>query len=479
MLCAISGEAPEEPVVSKKSGAVFEKRLIEKYIEENGKDPVSGEELDLEDLIPIKSARIVRPRPPTLTSIPALLSQFQNEWDSLAIETYNLREQLARTREELATALYQHDAAVRVIARLTKERDEARDALSKVTVSGPAAANGDAMAVDNDTLPDYLAELVDETQAKLSKSRKKRPVPDGWASTEDVSSAQQIQDTDSAAPDSTSLAVGHELSVVSGKGGDVAVYSHDGDKIQLVRSFNIGSPITETVYAEPNIVFGTSKGEVKIYTTAGVELASFSEHAGAVTGLALHPGGVILLSVGADKSFAYYDVKAFRTVFRKYTASSLSTCAFHPDGHLFAAGTPEGTINVFSTKTGDSMAVFSLGASVSSLVFSENGYWFAAGSDEGPNVTIFDLRKEGDAAKAKELTTTGTVRSLDWDYSAQFLAVAGPGGVSVHHYIKSSKSWTVLREIGEPAIQATWGDQAKTLHILGEEGKVIVYGASQ
>lgn len=166
MLCAISGEAPEEPVASKKSGAVFEKRLIEKYIEENGKDPVSGEELDLEDLLPIKSARIVRPRPPTITSIPALLSQFQNEWDSLAIETYNLREQLARTREELATALYQHDAAVRVIARLTKERDEARDALSKVTVSGSAATNGDAMAVDTDSLPEHLAEIVDETQAK-------------------------------------------------------------------------------------------------------------------------------------------------------------------------------------------------------------------------------------------------------------------------------------------------------------------------
>lgn len=125
------------------------------------------------------------------------------------------------------------------------------------------------------------------------------------------------------------------MSVVSGGGGDVAVYSHNGDKIQLVRSFNIGSPITETVYAEPNIVFGTSKGEVKIYTTAGVELASFSEHAGAVTGLALHPGGVILLSVGADKSFAYYDVKAFRTVFRKYTASCKLTFFLHDNSRYF------------------------------------------------------------------------------------------------------------------------------------------------
>lgn len=163
---------------------------------------------------------------------------------------------------------------------------------------------------------------------RLSKSRKKRPVPEGWAGTEDVSSGQQLQSLDSSAPDSSSLAVGPGLTAVSGKGGDVAVYSHDGDKIQLVHSFNIGSPIMETVYAEPNLVFGTSKGEVKIYTTAGVQLASFSEHAGAVTGLALHPGGVILVSVGLDKSFAYYDVTAFRTVLRRYTDSCKLTSSF-------------------------------------------------------------------------------------------------------------------------------------------------------
>lgn len=152
--------------MSKLSGSVFEKRLIEKYIQENGKDPVSGEDLTLDDLLPIKTARVVRPRPPTLTSIPALLSTFQNEWDALALETYNLNEQLSRTREELATALYQHDAAVRVIARLTRERDEARDALSRVSVSAGAPSGDDAMAVDNEGLSAELVGKVEETQAK-------------------------------------------------------------------------------------------------------------------------------------------------------------------------------------------------------------------------------------------------------------------------------------------------------------------------
>ncbi|KAB5518067.1 WD40-repeat-containing domain protein [Coniochaeta sp. 2T2.1] len=479
MLCAISGEAPEEPVVSKKSGAVFEKRLIEKYIEENGKDPVSGEELDLEDLLPIKTARIVRPRPPTLTSIPALLSQFQNEWDSLAIETYNLREQLARTREELATALYQHDAAVRVIARLTRERDEARDALSKVTVSGSAGANGDAMVVDNDGLQEDYSGLVDACQAKLSKSRKKRPAPEGWATAEDVSSAQQTYNSDSLVPESTSLATDDTWTAIGGRGGDVAVLSSEGDALKLAQSFNIGSPVTTTIVSEGSVIAGTAKGEVKVYTTQGAAKASFSEHAGPVTGVASHPSKQLLVSVGSDKSFVFYDIQNSRTLYRKFTDSSLTTVAFHPDGHLFAAGTPSGAINIYDTKTGEPMAVYELGASVSALVFSENGYWFAAASDKAPNVVIFDLRKDGAAARSKELPTTGPVRSLDWDYSAQFLAVAGPGGVAVHSYSKGSKAWSVLREVAEPAVRAVWGAKAKTLQILGESGKVIVDGAAQ
>lgn len=43
-------------MVSKKSGQVYERRLIVKYIEDNGKDPVNGEELSVEDLLDIKTS---------------------------------------------------------------------------------------------------------------------------------------------------------------------------------------------------------------------------------------------------------------------------------------------------------------------------------------------------------------------------------------------------------------------------------------
>lgn len=52
---SVSNEVPENPVISPKSGAIFEKRLVEKYILENGCDPVSGKDMSAEELIEVKS----------------------------------------------------------------------------------------------------------------------------------------------------------------------------------------------------------------------------------------------------------------------------------------------------------------------------------------------------------------------------------------------------------------------------------------
>lgn len=51
---AVSNEVPEHPCVSPVSNHVYERRLIEKYIAENGTDPVNNQPLSEEQLIDIK-----------------------------------------------------------------------------------------------------------------------------------------------------------------------------------------------------------------------------------------------------------------------------------------------------------------------------------------------------------------------------------------------------------------------------------------
>lgn len=132
----VSGEVPEVPVLSPKSGSIFEKRLIVQYILDNQKDPINNEPLEVDELIEVKTPQeVIAPKVPAATSIPQLLISLQNEWDSTALELFNLKKEYQDLKQQLSTALYQNDAAKRVIAKLILERDEAKASLDKALSS--------------------------------------------------------------------------------------------------------------------------------------------------------------------------------------------------------------------------------------------------------------------------------------------------------------------------------------------------------
>jgi pre-mRNA-processing factor 19 len=323
------------------------------------------------------------------------------------------------------------------------------------------------------------------------KGRKKRPVPQGWASSDEVAGLQQVAYTDLTVSQASSLDTEAEYAAVGGLDGKVDIYSIQANNVE--RSLDIGEPVTATAWTGSKVIVATSKGSVKVLDS-GSETASFQAHAGAVTGLSVHPGGRILASVGVDKSFVFYDLETLEKVSRAYTdagmfflpsqlmlvltLAALTACAFHPDGNLFGAGTQTGDIKVFKTDTGEQAETFNLGTPVQTLVFSENGFWFAAAGKGQSTTTIFDLRKSGPAAQVKELQT-GDAQALAWDYSGQYLATAGSTGVTVQMYTKSSKAWSEPLRTSTPATAIRWGAEAKSLVAVSKEGVMSVLGAKE
>ncbi|KAL8995596.1 MAG: hypothetical protein Q9169_004707 [Polycauliona sp. 2 TL-2023] len=474
MLCAISGESPQVPVASRKSGNVFEKRLIQAYIAENGRDPVTDEDLSTDDLVELKASNIVRPRPPTLTSIPSLLSVFQNEWDALALESYTLRQQLTQTRQELSTALYQHDAAVRVIARLSKERDEAREALSGISVHRERPTNGDAMQVDSPGLSSELVATVEATQGRLSKIRRKRPVPADWVTADALNTFAPTETSSKSFTNARSLAVNAlgDTVLLGGSDGKIGVYSVP--EKALTGELNAGSSqVTDTLWIGAKAVAATSTGIVKMFES-GQETASFSGHAGTVTAIAGHPSGDILASVGVDKSYIFYDLTSNTIATQVLTDSALTVAGFHPDGHLFAAGGVDGQIKLFDVKTGTNAANFESTGPIEAISFSENGTWLASAAKGSTSVSIWDLRK---AAIIHSIDIASPVLAVQWEYTGQFLAIAGPTGLVVQHYSKSSKEWSEPLKNAVPSLAVGWGLNASSIFCLDTEGSITTLTA--
>lgn len=344
------------PVASRKSGSVFEKRLIEAYIIEHGKDPVTDEELAVDDLVELKTAQIVKPRTPQLTSIPSLLAAFQNEWDAVALERFSIQQQLEQTRRELSRALYENDSAHRIITRLQKERDEARDTLSKLSLDGGAGADTNTIQTENQALPLELTGAVSETQALLSKTRRKRPVPEEWAKVEDIGNFK-AQKLDQAGDPASRFVAQHPqrnqlLHAAGQEPGSFALFDVNTSEAKSLETAQDGT-LTDAVWMQDGtILAGSAAGNICLRGAGETPAFVLQSHKAEITSVSVHASGRIFASTSADKTFILYDTTSRTPATQIRTEAPLLTGEFHPDGHLFAVGGADGEIKLYETASG-------------------------------------------------------------------------------------------------------------------------------
>jgi len=70
------------------------------------------------------------------------------------------------------------------------------------------------------------------------------------------------------------------------------------------------------------------------------------------------------------------------------------------------------------------------------------------------------------------------IRKVEWDYTGQYLAMAGADSLIVEYYDKGSKGWKELLRKAINTANAKWGANAETLVAINTEGSLFVLGAA-
>lgn len=444
MFCAISGQAPSHGVVSKKSGQVYERSLIEAYLAEHLTDPVTGEESSPEDLVDLKMGGSAAPRAANMTSIPSLLALFQSEWDGVAMETFALKTQLAQIRQQLSVALYENDAASRLLARLMQERDEARDALAKfsaVQQSGEPPAAGDDD--DNTAIPEGVVPLairkeVERAHKANSARRKQNKMQDESELTVNMMKGATWTDMRTTLEYySGPVFCGSSECIVAGGDKQGAMVELTLDQLQEQTR-----PMLDAAWINNTLV------------CLSEDVMSVHGHEGAVAVdghfVDGHPNGDLLAY--ANRNGEWGLVRAFasslKIVCTFRTGHSISGMQFHPDGHLLAFATPD-AVRIYSVSDGQHAA--DLRGPVTAMAFSDNGYHLAVGG--GTQVQVWDLRSQ---TVAHTLELEDELVDMCMEHSGHYLAAAGTKSLRLWLWSVSKKEFTLIHSFSSSFQHITW-----------------------
>ncbi|KAI3410056.1 hypothetical protein GPALN_006420 [Globodera pallida] len=490
-VCAISGMEPELAVVSAVSGEVFEKRLIVKYIEENGTDPINAQKLDVSNLVELKQDPGVRSMQKSLAtaSLPSLLKQLQDEWDATMLNNFTLRQELKAAREELTHALYQNDAACRVINRLSSELQSARQIIATLP-HGRRHAESETEATDVemhsdivedstgvDGLPgisDDLVKFFTDKYQDFSTARKQRGrnLPEALASVEQIQKYEEIACHDALHSASVTgiTALDMQKNFIASGGMDKTIVLFDSVTETIKNTYKGHQKRISAVRLHPNlqtIVSGSFDSQIRIWNTDEQNARNvIAIHDRPITDVSLHPTGDFALCCSEDSHWSLTDLKVGRPLIKAESGDDdmqgICCGQFHPDGLIFGTGGKNSVVKIWDIKEQVNVAQFPGHQDVvAAISFSENGYYLATGSADG-EVKIWDLRKLKNLKTLSLYDVKQAINCLTFDQSGAYLAV---GGSNVQVY--QAKTWNNIAQFNTHT-------QAVTGVCFSEDSKTIV-----
>lgn len=397
------------------------------------------------------TSAIVPPKPPSFNSIPSLLSTFQNEWDSLALEVFALRKQLHKAREELSAALYHHDAAVRVAAKAIKERDEARVALQELAVSigkeepmddvaAESTSNGEAKA--SAQIPIETINRARDELFQLHKSQKPTlPITPELNITVDFI-ANHAQPYKKA--DNSFLNASEKILLIGSSTGSVAIYDFKNpgkNNIHKITHKGSVTALNQVTYKGKQVPIIAYKEKVVVRDDKTIFNHS---HEGEIFQIVSHPTLTnLFILFSRDGTWSLNDLEEMTVLFHFPEANNISCGDIHVDGALLGTGTTNGEVIIYNLTTGQSVSnIKSKYSKIKKLLFASNGYWLLVASSNDENescLEIIDLRKN---STIHSINSSHELIGFIIDPSSSVIITYDSRNVlSLHRFIKKGKKW--------------------------------------
>lgn len=483
---------PTDPVVSRVSGCLFERRLVEKYIAETGRCPKTGESLRKEDLIAVAGGAAAPRLSPSVGTIPGLLQTLHHEWDALMLEQFTLRQQLTQCHQELSHALFQHDAACRVIAKLIQERD----ALKKMVGSG-AGASSAANEEDNDedvpVLPIAVCDAIDEHERRLKDQRKHRDAPRTLARPECV---KRFVEFDSAsihsnaavtAIDAAESASGGKSFVSGGADGRIVRYDM-GRRAVCGTGVGHRKAVRAVKDLGDVIVSVSDDTTLRVWRSEGDAIATHlvvKTHQAPVNALCVLPGDQHVVTADDGGKFILSDiVKGFtiHTAESEHTRLGISCAALHPDGAVAATGSA-GSVLLWDVKMMDVHVKLTppsgRGGAIRSVAFNDDGVTLAAGTNTG-TVVLWDLRNINEPLSVLAMSDVAIakptpINKISFDRHGSYLAV-GLDTLRIWQWREKKELATLSSHLG-PITDVSWGRDAKWIVTSSLDKTVRMFGS--
>ncbi|XP_058797972.1 pre-mRNA-processing factor 19-like [Phymastichus coffea] len=497
--CALSKEVPDEPVVSPVSGSIFEKRVITRYVAENGVDPINGKQLQVEQLIEIKHVPS-KPKAPSSTSIPFILKGLRDEYDAEVLSSFLLRQRLQKTRQETLNVLYQHDAVCRKTALLVKESTSVKEALallkpqpgsaSNMPQAALAEAGGIAMQPSEEAgITDDIIQKLQEKATVLTQERKRRgrSVPEDLLSQDAIKSFQTLASHpglhSASNPGILALDIhsaDNSRILTGGADKTATVFNKDTEQIVSILKGHT-KKVSRVIYhpTEDVVMTASPDSSIRIWNVDTAKtILLMRTHDAPVTGLSLHPTGDYLLSSALDHCWAFSDIRSGRLLTKVAGQGSqpLTTAQFHPDGLIFGTGTADSQVKIWDLKEQSNVANFPGHSGViTAISFSENGYYLATAAEDSC-VKLWDLRKLKNF-KTLQLDESYEVKDICFDQSGTYLAVCGS---DVRIYV--CKQWIELKTFNDhtAAVNSVrFGKNAEFIASASMDRTLKVYGTSR